>query len=381
METRAIRRYDLDWLRVLAILSVFIYHSAMFFSLDDWHVKNPATYSSVQVWEGFLRDWMMPLIFVISGAGVFFALSKPGVGRFVKNRVSRLLVPLLVGIFTHAILAVYLERLTHGEFGGSLFEFLPHYFEGFYAFGGNFAWMGIHLWYLEILFIFSIVFLPLFLWLRKPSGQRYLSRLGDFLALPGAMYLLILPTTLLLNVLDDNSFLGIREWGGWSPIVYTSFFLAGFLIVSNPRLQARIQRLRWLSLTLGISLDVVRIALWEPGSNTLYELSAWFWILTFLGFAMAHLNFTNPFLKYANEAVLPFYILHQTVLLCVGYFVVQWDTPDLVKWLVIAPISFCIIMGLYEYLVRRSNVLRFLFGMKPLPKQPAAQPGEALPAR
>jgi hypothetical protein len=79
---------------------------------------------------------------------------------------------------------------------------------------------------------------------------------------------------------------------------------------------------------------------------------------------MKHLNFSKPFLKYANEAVLPFYILHQTVLLCVGYFVVQWAIPDLLKWVIILPVSFVIIMVLYEFLVRRFNVMRVLFGMK-----------------
>ena len=82
---------------------------------------------------------------------------------------------------------------------------------------------------------------------------------------------------------------------------------------------------------------------------------------------MRYLNFTSPALKYANEAVLPFYVLHQTVLLAVGYFVVQWQIPDLAKWEAIVLISFALIMALYEYLVRRNNLLRVLFGMKPLP--------------
>jgi glucan biosynthesis protein C len=369
METQSIRRYDLDWLRVLAILAVFVYHSGMFFSLDDWHVKNPTTYSSVEIWVSFLRDWMMPLIFLISGASLFFALGKGGAGRFVKGKVLRLLVPLVVGIFTHAILAVYLERLTHGEFEGSFFEFVPHYFEGLYPYnGGNFAWMGIHLWYLEMLFVFSLIFLPLFLWFKSRSGQRVLSRIGGFLAGPGAVYLLSLPTILLVNLLDTGSFLGSREWGGWSPVVYITFFLSGYVIISNERLQKSIQRLRWLSLALGITLGVARIMLLEPGSDTLYELSAWFWILTLLGFGMKHLNFNTPILKHATEAVLPFYILHQTVLLSVGYFVVHWDIPDLVKWLIITLVSLGIISGLYEYVVRHNNVLRFLFGMKPTVK-------------
>jgi hypothetical protein len=91
------------------------------------------------------------------------------------------------------------------------------------------------------------------------------------------------------------------------------------------------------------------------------------------------LNLSTPFLTYANEAVLPFYILHQTVLLCVGYFVVQWPIPSLLKWVVILALSFPTIMALYEFLVRRFNVMRFLFGMKPLSKAGVAQPQESVP--
>jgi hypothetical protein len=84
---------------------------------------------------------------------------------------------------------------------------------------------------------------------------------------------------------------------------------------------------------------------------------------------MQHLRFNTSWLHYANEAVLPFYILHQSVLIYLGYFVVQWSLPAGVAWLIIAPLSFGIIVALYEYLVRRSNVLRVLFGMRPLPKR------------
>jgi len=70
------RRYDLDWLRVLAILSVFVYHSTRFFNLGDWHVKNITTYVWVEVWNSFALLWLMPVIFVISGASLFYAMNK-----------------------------------------------------------------------------------------------------------------------------------------------------------------------------------------------------------------------------------------------------------------------------------------------------------------
>jgi hypothetical protein len=126
-----VRLYYLDWLRVLAILTVFVYHSTRFFNMEDWHVKNPTWYPWVEVWNVFAGTWMMPLIFLISGASLFYAVGKGGAGKFVKDKTLRLLVPLLVGVFTHASLQVYLERVTHGQFSGTYFQFLPQYFNGF----------------------------------------------------------------------------------------------------------------------------------------------------------------------------------------------------------------------------------------------------------
>ena len=140
----------------------------------------------------------------------------------------------------------------------------------------------------------------------------------------------------------------------------------GFAIMASDKVQQSIQRLRWISLLGAVALTVNLIS---GNPDTHRDLIAWFFILTFLGFGTKHLNFNTPFVKYANEAVLPFYILHQTVLLCVGYFVVGWAIPDSLKWLSIFYISFVIVLGLYE-LVRRNNILRFLFGMK-LVKQSA----------
>ena len=380
MEAKAItRRYDLDWLRVLAILSVFVYHSTRFFNNEDWHVKNPVTYHLVDVWNSFASSWLMPLVFVISGASLFYALGKGGlvetVGKFIKDKVLRLLVPLVVGMFVHGAIQVYLERLTHHQFSGSFFQFLPHYFEGIYGMGGNFAIQGMHLWYLLVLFVFSLVCLPLLLLLRSRLGSQALGKLTDLLAIPGVVYLVV-GVIVYLNHLDPNTLLGFDKFS-FNLAVYLAFLLFGYVIMASEKLQRSIQRLRWISL-LGTVIITVMLVLGDNHD----DLMAWFFSLTVFGFGMKHLNFSKPFLKYANEAVLPFYILHQTVLLCVGYFVVQWAIPDLLKWLSIASISFVIIMGLYE-LVRRNNILRFLFGMKLL-KQAApvmALSAQPLPAK
>ena len=133
---------------MLAILTVFILHWGRPFDTEDWHIKNAVTYAGMMAWATLLALWIMPLIFLISGSSLFYSVGWGRPGRFVKDKVMRLLVPLVVGVFTYSILGVYLDRLSHGTFQGSFFAFLPHYFDGLFPYG-NFAWMGLHLWYLE----------------------------------------------------------------------------------------------------------------------------------------------------------------------------------------------------------------------------------------
>ena len=392
METKTVqRRFDLDWLRVLAILSVFLYHSTRFFNLEDWHVKNPFTTAWVEIVEGFMEIWMMPLIFLISGASIFYAMNKGGAGKFFKDKVLRLLVPLLVVVFTHASLQVYLERITHGQFAGSYFAFLPHYFEGVYldtGGDGNFAFHGMHMWYVLILFIYCVIFYPLFRW-WKGNGRGVLEKIGSLFASPWTMWLVMaFPIWFLNNWTDDT------DWmfgsGGWPFLYYIFFLLYGFVIASHERLQANIKRARWAYLFVGLILSATLLlgsvnvnsiitSLVDRWDDEFYFLSACTLLPAFLGFAMQYLTRSTPFLKYANEAVLPFYILHQTVLLIVGYFIVQWAIPDLAKWMVIFLSSFPIILALYEFVVRRFNVMRVLFGMRLLPRASVSQP-KAVPA-
>jgi peptidoglycan/LPS O-acetylase OafA/YrhL len=387
METKTVqRRFDLDWLRVVGILTVFVYHSGRFFNSEDWHVKNPATYFGMDVWETILVNWMMPLIFLISGASIFYALNKGGVGKFIKDKILRLAVPLVtMGMLTFGVLQMYLERLSHGQFSGSLIAFIPRYFQP-----GIFASWGVHLWYLRMLFTFCLVFLPLFLWLKRGSGQGVLAKLGDVLSSRGAIYLLALPTILCLILTDRESYWGDLGWGGGSILTHATFFLSGFVIVSHAGLQKNIQRFRWLSLALIVVLLVTMFSLFmvfgEPSFGTLlytlfftiWGLWSWSWVLAILGFGTMQLNFNNRVLPYANEAVLPFYILHQPVLLSIGYFIVQWAIPDLAKWAIIFFSSFIVIMAVYEFVVRRINVMRFLFGMKPVVKAYAVPTGETV---
>ncbi len=376
------RRVELDWLRLGTILAVFTFHTARFFDPEGWHVKNAVLHGWLVGPERFFIVWAMPLLFVISGGAVTLSLRSRSVARYLRERVLRVLVPLAVGIFTHVMWQVYLERVSHGQFEGSFLQFVPHYFDGLYGLGGNFAWMGLHLWYLMLLFVFSLVLLPLFLWLRTGPGQRLVDRAGAFMARPGAVLLLAIPIGLALALPDPTTLWGGQFFGGWNACAYACFFAFGFLLVSSDRAyEGLIQQ--WLPATvvagaLGLSVGIA----WggsdpAPGSVRAFALLGgmgvvgWSAVVAILGGGIAGWRGTGgAFLARASEVVLPFYILHQTVILTVGYPVVRWPIPDLAKWAIIAASSLVATLALCE-IVRRVAVLRLLFGMP-------MRPGHAL---
>jgi len=370
------RRDDIDWLRVLAMLVVFVFHCGRFFNNEDWHVKNLQTSYVITISLAVVVQWMMPLFFVLSGMSSYYALGYQKPARYIRSRLKRLVVPLIFGVFVViAPLEVYLERVSHGQFQGSFVAFYPHYFQGWYGRGGNFAWMGIHLWYLEILFVFSLIMLPLFICLRGNIGAALLSKTAAALRIPGCIFLLAIPVAIMEYVANipalRPTLFGIRAFGGWSLLPYLVFFGLGYVIAAEARFSAAIEKQRIVALAVGVAVTLVGFYLVESGCRIadwfaaiLRGLNAWAWLIAILGFGSRYLNFSNWFLKYTNEAVLPFYILHQTVILTIGYYIVRLHLPIAVKFFIIATVSFVTILSLYDVLVKRINMLRFLFGMK-----------------
>jgi hypothetical protein len=99
-------------------------------------------------------------------------------------------------------------------------------------------------------------------------------------------------------------------------------------------------------------------------ASLLRTFNSWVWVLAILGIGSKHLTFRNRLLKYANIAVLPFYILHQSVIVVFGFFFIDWSAALMLKYLVLSTVSFVTIILIYEFLIKRFGPLRFLFGMK-----------------
>ncbi len=392
--TRRDRLYFLDWLRVFAILVVFFHHCSKIFDYHTTVVFNTVRSPVLSAFRDFNFLWMMPLFFVISGAAVVLSKRADKPGEFIKSRFLRLFVPLIfAGTFIINPLYVYIERLFSGETASGFFQWYPQYFDGFYGFGGNFAPLGqgTYLWYLEFLFIYSLILLPLFVRSKK-RGTSFLSRVSIHFEKPWTLFFLFLPISAVAATFEIFGLGGVRAMGGWDPISYLLFLSYGYLIFSNVKIGETIKKYSPIYLAVAIILTALLLdshfgfilkipgltrhdllndgallplnqSLWVA-VQALRGLLAWCWIIGLLGLGHRFLSFNSKFLGYANEAVLPFYILHHTVIYIIGFYVIQWSSNIGSNFLIISIASFAIIMAIYEILIRRTNLLRFLFGMK-----------------
>ncbi|MBS4172194.1 acyltransferase family protein [Bacillus sp. FJAT-49736] len=370
------RQYDLDWIRVLATIGVFFYHCSMFFNPFPWHVKNNVLDSnSILVFSLFVGAWMMPIFFAVSGIGVAYALRKRKNTEFLKERMIRLFVPLVFGVFILTPPQVYMERVSHHQFQGSFLAFIPHYFDGVYldiGGTGNFAFFGLHLWYLLVLIVFSLFTLPIF---RRVTVR---SKFGN-------LHLFLLPCILILSGIIKT-----QSLGGWDIVFYLLIFIYGYYFFYSEAFQITIKSTIKAHLIMAILTSIVFIV-WAlhgmPQQGTVQDylffalrvFNCWSWVLCIFFLANKYLSMKNRFLKYGSEASMPFYVLHQPIIVVLGFFIrdVSWSIP--VKIMFLAFVSFIIIMVCYHFIIRRVNLLRILFGMKKIDisKMQTANKGES----
>jgi hypothetical protein len=219
--------------------------------------------------------------------------------------------------------------------------------------------------------VFSIVALPLFLWLRSARGQAAVARGFAVFRYPGAIFLLILP----LGVTDGL----LPDFGGKNPFFYLLLFLYGYLLVTSEHLQWAVDRHRWWALALALltsAVTLVAVALdLNPAKFSAADIAlffarmtaAWCWTIALLGLGSSYLTASRlpgPLLGYAREASYPVYILHQTVIVAIAFVVVGWDISVAVKYVAILVAAAAGTLLIYEFLVRRISPVRFLFGMK-----------------
>ncbi|MHB1132240.1 MAG: acyltransferase family protein [Chloroflexota bacterium] len=365
-----------DWLRVLAVLLLIPFHSARLFdTLDSFYVKNAETSIVFTAFIGFLGSWHMPLLFVLAGAATWFALGWRSPWQYAFERFRRLLLPLVFGVLVVVPPQMYFAQRFHGAYTGSYFDFYPGFFQQIS--GSDYPGIGFsyaHLWFVLFLFVMSLLALPLLALLRGRMSSRPATAVATFFAQPGAILLLALPLPF-TSMAEDPL--------GHNFTLFIILFVYGYLLMSDARYQRAAYDSRWLATALGVVVTLAYFALvlgtgTDGEENDLpsvlfqfaFNFSAWFWTVAALGFGQRYLRASGPLLTYASEAAYPFYILHQTVIVVLGYYVVPWPVAAWLKFAALALGSLALTLGLYDLGVRRFNPVRFLFGMKPRARTP-----------
>lgn len=367
------RRHDLDWLRVIVFALLILYHVGMFFVPWGFHIKNNVIYEGIKWPMLFVNQWRLPILFVISGMGTYYALSKRSGGQFAMERIKRLFLPLLVGILFIVPPQVYFERLDKGQFEGAYFDFWPaRAFIGIYP-EGNFSWH--HLWFLPYLLVFSLLLIPSFLYLRNNPQTSLIKRVSRLAARPMGLFWLIVPLYLWESLLEPFFPSTHALWGDWFNVVnYLTLFFYGFLLISVGDIFWRTlaaNRRKYLYLGIaGFSLMIGLRMFWEDSTlvhfiEALFKVvNLWAWIMVLFGYASAYLNQSSRTLTYANEAVYPFYILHQTITIAIGFYLMDLDWGFWPKFLIMVVGTFGISWLIYEAVIRRCTWIRPLFGLK-----------------
>lgn len=390
METKPKRSYYVDWLRLLAVLALFPYHAGQIYNSEAaFYVKDEVSPPVIMGINSLIYIWHMPLFMFLSGIGSYYALRFKSGAAYLLERFKRLFIPLIFGTLVLIPPLTYIrmfgdpdkvwpEGFAHNAITGfdkSYFEYYPDFFNGIYP-NGNLDWG--HLWFLAYLFTFSLIALPIFLYLKSEKVRWVTKALKKVASKSYGIFLFFIPIAVievLLRRAYPNLQNLISDWANF--LMFITVFIYGFIMVSDDKFGEALDRHWKAALTIGllivIALSVVFAAGIQTGLNEdtyyvvemiLRGISIWFCLIGILGFGKRFLNRGGKFINYANEAALPVYIIHLPMVVMIGFYVIKFDLPIAVKYLAIVILSLIASILLYEIAVRRFNFVRFFFGLK-----------------
>ena len=380
------RLVELDWLRVLVFGLLILYHVGMLYAEGwGWHYKS--SYSSkfltnIMLWS---NQWRMSLLFLISGAAVSFLLVKQSWWQFIHKRVLILLLPLVFGMLVVVVPQVYVEKNSEGLID------CPNYWHFWYAYldqnspefathktigAMHLTWN--HLWFLPYLLAYSFI-----IWAAYPLLTRtWLSPIWRWLAdkatMPVVIFLPIFISYILGALLDEDNPVTlnfVQDWFNHARSLLV--FLIGFVLVRMPLIWSRFSSLRWHFLLIALFTYAYILFSFNGGSlngllwgdsdlarvinRIFWTANGWFWMLTLIAWAQHCFSVSNPTLRYLNSGVYCFYILHQTLIIVIAYFVVPHKWGAIVEpLLIISAVAIgCVV--LFE-VIKRLPVVPVLLG-------------------
>ncbi|MCA8899913.1 MAG: acyltransferase family protein [Hyphomonas sp.] len=384
------RRYDLDWLRIIAFGLLILYHSGMFYVPWDWHVKSVHAGTGAEWAMRLLNPWRLALLFFISGVALNFLAAKLGPMRLTRERIVRLGVPIVFGMIVVVAPQSWLQLLENGEFTGSFLQFWPHYLD----FGSDFSittptWN--HLWYVVYLLVYTLLLAPLVgplaRWMAGSGGRAFEALFAGRHGVLAVMFLPALPFMAYRAFLDPVFPTTHDLTADWANHAHSlTMLVLGLVLARHRGFWGAVDRALPLAGILLVALGSVLTIVWLNWESWQVDsawyawparmariLYAWTAILTLLGLAQRFLNRPGRALTYMTEAIFPWYILHQTLIVCAGYWLTRQGLPVWIEAPAVIAATFGGCALLHEYVIRRTPLLRPLFGLKPAPaRRPVA---------
>ena len=393
------RRGELDAVRAAVVAGLVLFHAALVFDArDDFYVKNAETTELTTYVVAPVVVCAMPLLFAVAGVGAWGSVRRRGPAGYVRERMLRLGVPLVVALVLLLPFPPWLRARADGTWTGSYLAFWPRFFDvrldlgdvPFVLDGEHFE-TG-HLWFLVLLLTWALTLAAVVRLVPRGVAHRVRERLGSSAGGRGAV---LVPAVAVGAVCAAHELEeGFAAWSRWA---YLLFFLGGVVLASDERVRAAVRRDAGLAALAGLGAFAVGMALFlgpaqEVGAFTgdgaaqlafriLYGVAGWCWVVALLGYldrwgarrradgarteeATARGAWRRRAWAYLAAAVLPLYVLHQPVVVAVAHPVVRWDLPAPVKYAVVVVLSCVVLLAVHDLLVRRTRVTRVLLGMR-----------------
>jgi len=343
------RRYDLDWVRVIAIGLLLVYHVAITF--QPWgimigFITNETSWGSLWAPMTMLNVWRIPLLFYISGMGVYFALQNRDWKQLLRERTGRILVPFIFGALVIVPIHVYL-------------------WQRYYAMGAGYRPDPGHLWFLGNIFIYIVIMLPLLFFLKKHESSCFARWIKSMFRTPLGLLPIFAAFVAEVLIIDPKPYeLYAMTWHGF--FLGLVAFISGFLFVfSGEIFWSMLLRWRWLFIAAAAALYVLRILYFNfnaPGYLLTLESNCW--ILSVFAFGHRYLNRPGRVLQYLSAAAYPVYIMHMVFLYAGAalLFPLSMVTPIKFTLVLLFTATGCFIF--YELVVRRVKLARVLFGLQ-----------------
>jgi len=382
---KADRRLDLDWIRIGAFGLLILYHIGMYYVPWDWHVKSPRTLDWLQPVMVLTNPRRLALLFIVSGAATRFMIEAAGAASFLRTRLLRLVPPLLFGMLVIVPPQTWLQLAEAGLH-------LPYlrFYAAYLTASGDWRWHDAplttptwnHLWFVVYILAYTLLLGGAATILRRLLRHRLAPIANPARRIPTWIMLVLLPilylsaVRLMLAPLFPATHALIGDWTVHAESL--AAFLFGFGAVRSQRIWSALVRWRHRFLAAALAAYGVyggALILWMAGAiapalaesimRAIYGLDQWSWTAAILGYGHHHLaRFDHPARHYLTQAIFPWYLVHQTVIIAAAWTLRPLALPLALE---ATAILFATLAGcmLFFAAVRHANWLRFLSGLKP----------------